>query len=60
MVDVQGLTYRDVAETLDVPVGTVRSRLARGRSQLQKALWEHAVAAGVANAPPPPAGQAQT
>ena len=47
LVDVQGMPYQDVAETLDVPVGTVRSRLARGRSMLQKALWTQAVDDGL-------------
>ncbi len=47
LVDVQGLAYREVAELLDVPVGTVRSRLSRGRSLLQEALWEHGQAAGL-------------
>lgn len=39
LADVEGLTYGEVAETLDVPVGTVRSRLARARSALQRTLW---------------------
>ncbi len=47
LADVQGLSYREIAEALGVPIGTVRSRLARGRSLLQKALWEHARDAGV-------------
>ena len=47
LADIQGLSYREIAEALGVPVGTVRSRLARGRSHLQKALWEHARDAGV-------------
>lgn len=47
MVDVRGLTYREVAEILEIPVGTVRSRLARGRSLLQKDLWENARDAGL-------------
>jgi RNA polymerase sigma-70 factor, ECF subfamily len=47
LVDVQGLAYREVAELLDVPVGTVRSRLARGRSRLQAALWQHGLEAGL-------------
>jgi len=50
LVEVQGMSYRDVAETLDVPVGTVRSRLARGRSLLQKALWTQAVDVGLRSA----------
>jgi RNA polymerase sigma-70 factor (ECF subfamily) len=48
MADVQGLSYQEIADGLGVPIGTVRSRLARGRSLLQKALWEHAVDAGLA------------
>lgn len=47
MTDVQGLSYKETADALGVPVGTVRSRLARGRSMLQRALWEHAVDAGL-------------
>jgi RNA polymerase sigma-70 factor, ECF subfamily len=47
LVDVQGLAYREVAELLDVPLGTVRSRLARGRSRLQQALWTHGQEAGL-------------
>ena len=47
LVDVQGLAYRDVAGLLDVPIGTVRSRLSRGRSLLQEALWEHGLEAGL-------------
>jgi len=45
--DVQGLSYQEIADAIGVPIGTVRSRLARGRSLLQKALWEHARDAGV-------------
>jgi RNA polymerase sigma-70 factor, ECF subfamily len=51
LVDVQGLAYREVASLLEVPVGTVRSRLSRGRSLLQKALWEHGVEAGLTGGP---------
>lgn len=47
LVEIQGLAYREVADLLDIPVGTVRSRLARGRSQLQEALWEHATEQGL-------------
>ena len=47
LADVQGLSYQQVADALDVPVGTVRSRLARGRGLLQKALWQHAMDAGL-------------
>ncbi|MEX2153980.1 MAG: sigma-70 family RNA polymerase sigma factor [Gemmatimonadaceae bacterium] len=51
MADVQGLSYKEISETLGVPIGTVRSRLARGRSLLQKALWKHAVDAGLVHSP---------
>lgn len=44
--DMQGLSYAEIAESLDVPVGTVRSRLNRGRTHLQKALWDEAVKSG--------------
>lgn len=39
--DLEGLNYHEIAEALGVPIGTVRSRLARGRAQLQKALWQY-------------------
>ena len=41
MVDVEGLTYEEAAVVLDCPVGTVRSRLARGRKQLFVTLAEY-------------------
>jgi RNA polymerase sigma-70 factor (ECF subfamily) len=45
--DVEGMTYAEIAEALAVPVGTVRSRLSRARSLLQKQLWDHAISAGL-------------
>ncbi|HEY5595154.1 MAG TPA: sigma-70 family RNA polymerase sigma factor [Nitrospiria bacterium] len=45
--DLEGFSYQEMAEILKVPVGTVRSRLARGRGLLQKALWRHAKEAGL-------------
>ncbi len=47
LADVEGFSYAEIAEALDIPIGTVRSRLARGRSILQKALWDHALDVGL-------------
>ena len=44
--DLEGLPYADIAELMEVPVGTVKSRLFRGRRQLQKVLYDHAVEMG--------------
>lgn len=38
MCDVVGMSYVEIGEALDVPVGTVRSRIHRGRAQLRKIL----------------------
>ena len=45
---VDDLSYQQIAEVLECPVGTVRSRLHRGRRVLQKALWDIAVERGIA------------
>lgn len=44
--DVEGFTYEEIAAALDIPVGTVRSRLYRGRRHLQQALIAYAIDAG--------------
>jgi len=47
LCDVEGLSYDDISKMLDIPIGTVRSRIARGRSILQKKLYDHAVERGL-------------
>lgn len=39
--DVEEMSYEEIGRILEIPPGTVRSRLARGRSLLQKKLWKH-------------------
>jgi len=45
----EDFAYHEIADVLEVPVGTVRSRLHRGRKMLQKALWYLAEESGVVN-----------
>lgn len=47
LVDVEQLSYREAAEVSDVPIGTVMSRLNRGRRLMRQALVEHAAAYGI-------------
>ncbi len=42
LADVEGFAYKEIAEILDIPIGTVMSRLHRGRKAMQKALFEFA------------------
>jgi RNA polymerase sigma-70 factor (ECF subfamily) len=49
LVSVEGFTYDDAARILNVAPGTVRSRMKRGRTLLQKALWQHAKDQGFIN-----------
>ncbi len=44
--DIEELSYAEIAEMIDVPIGTVRSRLARGRAILRKMLEEYATRNG--------------
>jgi len=47
LINVDGLSYDEAAVILGVPCGTVRSRMKRGRTMLQKALWTTAHEAGL-------------
>ena len=44
--DIEGLSYQEIADATHVPIGTVRSRLARGRSMLRRALEAYAIKEG--------------
>jgi RNA polymerase sigma-70 factor (ECF subfamily) len=48
LADVEGFSYKEIAEILDIPIGTVMSRLHRGRKAMQKSLFEFARARGLA------------
>ena len=48
LADVEGFSYKEIAEMLDIPIGTVMSRLHRGRKAMQKALYDYAHARGLA------------
>ncbi len=45
--DIEGFSYAEMAEIMDVPMGTVMSRLHRGRKALQKRLWDLAKDRGI-------------
>jgi RNA polymerase sigma-70 factor, ECF subfamily len=47
LADVEGFAYKEIADIMDTPVGTVMSRLHRGRKALQKALSEYARTRGL-------------
>jgi RNA polymerase sigma-70 factor (ECF subfamily) len=52
LADLQGLSYKEIAEIMECPIGTVMSRIYRGRRQLHKLLYEHAVETGLVQPEP--------
>jgi len=51
--DVEGFSYKEIAQILDVPIGTVMSRLHRGRRALQKRLYDFGRQRGLVPVPEP-------
>ncbi|CAN5513958.1 sigma-70 family RNA polymerase sigma factor [soil metagenome] len=47
LADVEGFHYKEIAEIMDIPIGTVMSRLHRGRKALQQKLWKVAEERGM-------------
>lgn len=47
LADVEGFSYKEIAEIMDSPIGTVMSRIHRGRAQLRKSLAEYAAQMGI-------------
>jgi RNA polymerase sigma-70 factor (ECF subfamily) len=50
LADVEELSYKEIAEVMGCPIGTVMSRLHRARKQLQRSLQQHAVQLGIIEA----------
>ena len=49
--DIEGFSYQEIADIMDCPIGTVRSRLSRARKFLQKRLYDFARERGIVKSP---------
>lgn len=49
LCDIEGFSYKEIGEILDIPMGTVMSRISRGRKMLQKLLLDYAKREGYIN-----------
>jgi len=46
LCDIEGFTYEEIAKIIDIPIGTVRSRLHRARNMLKEKLKDYAESVG--------------
>lgn len=53
LADIEGMSYKEIAEALQIPIGTVMSRISRARRQLQQSLWKYAQERGYVTVPVP-------
>jgi RNA polymerase sigma-70 factor (ECF subfamily) len=57
LADVEDFSYKEIADMLDIPIGTVMSRLHRGRKQMQKRLADYATERGLFRSTAAPAAE---
>lgn len=60
LADIEDMSYKEIAEALQIPIGTVMSRISRARRQLQQSLWRYAQERGYVTTPAPGTGRKDT